>query len=1097
MILAISAAAISVVALTVGSISCYRFRKEKARKIELSEEETERFFRGQPESLNPTMGLGQQAHLLPFEKNWDFPSEKLKLGEVLGSGQFGYVLKAVAGGICPPEPETTVAVKRRKPHSTLENYQTHLMEVKIMSHLGMHLNIVNFLGACTKGLAHAAPRGDERYHGTEIPVVVDILTVFAGLLHAGAAELHNTNHPSLLELARNIANRLLLCLAKKSPVGLSNLGCYPEPVVRVDDGEVLGSGQFGYVLKAVAGGICPPEPETTVAVKRRKPHSTLENYQTHLMEVKIMSHLGMHLNIVNFLGACTKGLAHGDLMMIMEYCPLGSLEKYLRANEPYFVDLMDRHTKTLDDSTGRQGHCTDDSANEDTALKAQRNGTQGEWVVKYVAAASPATGSGGTDAILQKDSVASDSGILPSSSGSENDSKHPALKGNNYHQSLEGCVRSRQFTTGNLVSWAYQIAKGMEFLGSRKVVYRNLATRSILLTGEKIAKISDFDLARDIYENIQYITKGDGPLPMKWMALESLTQDKVYTSKSDVWAYGITLWEMFSLGKTPYPGINGAELVRLLQTGYRMEAPRFADHHFYEIMRKCWDEDPSNRPTFHALSACFGEMLPESERLVVYRNLATRSILLTGEKIAKISDFDLARDIYKNIQYITKGDSEPFWGIGPYLPRLEQAEEVCPMAYLRGAKRLHQFYEIMRKCWDEDPSNRPTFHALSACFGEMLPESERLHYMEKYELFEKKNAEYFRTKTDYLKLIATETEDGYQIPLSEKYGKEDISTAPEHVKSENFPPKVDNLPKMETITQEDHLQERQEPQMQEENSRENSNLKNDPISGNEENCRIGTEQTGNPGPLPMKWMALESLTQDKVYTSKSDVWAYGITLWEMFSLGKTPYPGINGAELVRLLQTGYRMEAPRFADHHFYEIMRKCWDEDPSNRPTFHALSACFGEMLPESERLHYMEKYELFDKKNAEYFRTKTDYLKLIATETEDGYQIPLSEKYGKEDISTAPEHVKSDNFPPKVDNLPKMETITQEDHLQERQEPQMQEENSRENSNLKNDPISGNEENCRIGTEQTGNPVVEDDRSVEYEKEVEQCGNATTSHI
>ncbi|CAG0885919.1 unnamed protein product [Darwinula stevensoni] len=123
---AVSAAAISVVALTVGSISYYRFRKEKARNIALSKEETERFLRGQPESLNPTMGLGQQAHLLPFDENWNFPSAKLKLGkvpdpksgefvlkedyiaigEVIGCGQFGYVLKAVAVGICPPEPES-------------------------------------------------------------------------------------------------------------------------------------------------------------------------------------------------------------------------------------------------------------------------------------------------------------------------------------------------------------------------------------------------------------------------------------------------------------------------------------------------------------------------------------------------------------------------------------------------------------------------------------------------------------------------------------------------------------------------------------------------------------------------------------------------------------------------------------------------------------------------------------------------------------------------------------------------------------------------------------------------------------------------------
>ncbi|CAG0903297.1 unnamed protein product, partial [Darwinula stevensoni] len=223
-------------------------------------------------------------------------------------------------------------------------------------------------------------------------------------------------------------------------------------------------------------------------------------------------------------------------MMIVEYCPFGSLQKYLRANESHFIDQRNPPIKTLNDNTWRQRHHTYDS--EDAKLKAKREGIQGE-----------------------------------------SDSKKPALKGNTSHKSLEGCDRSRQFTTSSLVSWVYQIAKGMEYLGSRKVVHRDLATRNILLAEENIVKICDFGLARDIYKDSQYIKKEDGPLPIKWMALESLTQDMVYTSKSDVWAYGITLWEMFSLGKTPYPGMNGAELVRLLQTGYRMEAPRFADHH--------------------------------------------------------------------------------------------------------------------------------------------------------------------------------------------------------------------------------------------------------------------------------------------------------------------------------------------------------------------------------------------------------------------------------------------------------------------------------------------------------------------------------------
>ncbi|CAG0901431.1 unnamed protein product [Darwinula stevensoni] len=149
-----------------------------------------------------------------------------------------------------------------------------------------------------------------------------------------------------------------------------------------------------------------------------------------------------------------------------------------------------------------------------------------------------------------------------------------------------------------------------------QIVHRNLAARNILLAEENVVKISGFGFARDTQINNQYIKEGDGPIPYKWMALESLIHENVYTSKSDVWAYGITLWEIFSLGKTPYPGMKSTELIERLQAGYRMEAPDCANEPIYEIMRKCWDADPNDRPTFSVLSEWFATMMPESEHEV-------------------------------------------------------------------------------------------------------------------------------------------------------------------------------------------------------------------------------------------------------------------------------------------------------------------------------------------------------------------------------------------------------------------------------------------------------------------------------------------------
>ena len=191
------------------------------------------------------------------------------------------------------------------------------------------------------------------------------------------------------------------------------------------------------------------------------------------------------------------------------------------------------------------------------------------------------------------------------------------------HGSLLEYLRGdgRSLKLPKLINMGAQIASGMAYLEEKNYIHRDLAARNILVGGNLICKVADFGLAQNIDEDI---CKPHNFPPIKWTAPEATMYDR-FSIKSDVWSFGILLYELITYGRFPYPGMNNAQVLDALKNGYRMPCPMGCPEQLYEVMKECWRDDASSRPRFETLQWRMEEFFTETAN-------TTNVVVVQGQK---------------------------------------------------------------------------------------------------------------------------------------------------------------------------------------------------------------------------------------------------------------------------------------------------------------------------------------------------------------------------------------------------------------------------------------------------------------------------------
>ena len=452
------------------------------------------------------------------------------------------------------------------------------------------------------------------------------------------------------------------------------------------------------------------------------------------------------------------------------------------------------------------------------------------------------------------------------------------------HKSLLEYLRGEGRSTKlpQLIDMASQVAAGMAYLEEQNIIHEDLAARNILVGENLICKVAKFELARIIDEDF-YEAPSGAKFPIKWAAPETAMYNR-FTIKSDVWSFGIVLYEIITYGRFPYPGKTNMEVLEVLQQGYRMPQPPGCPGKLYNIMLACWQEDPANRPTFETLQQLLEKFFTTEDGL-------------SGQTF---EEWEIDRRTIRIVRKLMSDEFVEAWeglwnhtAVTPVVVKTPMLGGITIDEFLHTANLMkkiqHQnIIQLYGVCTKEDPLYIIT---------EFMKHDSLLEYL---------HSDGRSQKLPQLIDMASQVAAGMAYLEEKNIIHKDLA-ARSILVGENLICKVAKLELARIIYKDFYEAPRAK--------------------------------------FPIKWAALETNLY-KRFTTRSNVWSFGIVLYEIITYGRFPYPGKTNMEVLEVLQQGYRMPQPPGCPDKLYNIMLACWQKEPANRPTFETLQWLLEEFF-------------------------------------------------------------------------------------------------------------------------------------------------------